>query len=158
MTLPAFPPALARLNTRLPHLPFSAALVAGLNLAAWPSLKTLDWSHLRGRRFCVYVRDLGLRAWFSVGAEGFATQIARRADVIFTATAEDFLRLALRLEDPDTLFFNRRLVIEGDTDLGLTVKNMLDGLELEAVARAMPAGLGRLLPLLREQAQARLAG
>lgn len=158
MTLPAFPPALARFHARLPHLPFSAALVAGLNLVAWPSLRTLDWHPLRGRRFCVHVSDLGLRAWFSVGEAGFATQVTRRADVSFTATAQDFLRLALRLEDPDTLFFHRRLVIEGDTDLGLTVKNMLDGVELEAVARAMPAGLGRLVPLLREQARARLAG
>ena len=32
----------------------------------------------------------------------------------------------LRLEDPDTLFFSRRLVIEGDTELGLALKNALD--------------------------------
>lgn len=57
--------------------------------------------------------------------------------------------LTLRLEDPDTLFFNRRLLIEGDTDLGLRVKNMLDGVELEAAARAMPAGIGRVVLSLR---------
>jgi predicted lipid carrier protein YhbT len=34
-----------------------------------------------------------------------------------------------RQEDPDTLFFNRSLSIEGDTELGLRVKNMLDALE-----------------------------
>lgn len=38
--------------------------------------------------------------------------------------------LAQRQEDPDTLFFNRRLSMEGDTELGLVVKNTLDGLEL----------------------------
>ncbi len=151
MKLPAFPPTLARLNRRLPALPFSAALVAGLNLGAWRGLRELDWSGLRGRRFCVHIRDLGLRGYFSVAENGFAPQVTERADVTFHASAEDFVRLALRLEDPDTLFFNRRLIIEGDTDLGLTVKNMLDGLELEQVARAMPAGMGRALLAARQR-------
>ena len=38
--------------------------------------------------------------------------------------------LARRLEDPDTLFFSRRLSMEGDTELGLLVKNTLDAIEL----------------------------
>ncbi|MGC2048204.1 MAG: SCP2 sterol-binding domain-containing protein, partial [Gallionella sp.] len=42
----------------------------------------------------------------------------------------DFLMLALRKEEPDTLFFSRRLCMEGDTELGLLVKNTLDTLEL----------------------------
>jgi hypothetical protein len=37
---------------------------------------------------------------------------------------------ATRKEDPDSLFFNRRLSLEGDTELGLVVKNTLDALEL----------------------------
>jgi predicted lipid carrier protein YhbT len=32
--------------------------------------------------------------------------------------------IAARKQDPDTLFFQRRLVIEGDTELGLYVKNL----------------------------------
>jgi predicted lipid carrier protein YhbT len=40
------------------------------------------------------------------------------------------MRLAQRQEDPDTLFFNRRLSMEGDTELGLVVKNAIDALEL----------------------------
>ena len=39
------------------------------------------------------------------------------------------LALALRREDPDTLFFKRRLVMTGDTDLGLVVKNALDAID-----------------------------
>lgn len=152
MTLPTFPPALARLGDRLPALPFSVALAGAMNLAAWRGLSGLDWSGLRGWRYCLHLRDLGLKAYFSVGDRGFAPQVLERADVTFSATAEDFARLALRLEDPDTLFFNRRLIIEGDTDLGLRVKNLLDGVELEQVAAAMPAGLGSILLKLRQQA------
>lgn len=40
------------------------------------------------------------------------------------------MQLAQRQVDPDTLFFSRRLVMEGDTELGLIVKNALDALEL----------------------------
>lgn len=38
--------------------------------------------------------------------------------------------LAMRKEDPDTLFFSRRLSMQGDTELGLLLKNTLDALEL----------------------------
>ena len=38
--------------------------------------------------------------------------------------------LGMRKEDPDTLFFSRRLVVEGDTELGLIAKNTLDAVEL----------------------------
>jgi predicted lipid carrier protein YhbT len=72
-------------------------------------------------------------------------------DVTFTATAEDFARLSLRLEDPDTLFFNRRLLIEGDTDLGLTLKNLLDAVDWDELARRMPLGMGRLAQALRRR-------
>ena len=36
----------------------------------------------------------------------------------------------LRLRVTDTLFFSRRLSMEGDTELGLLVKNTLDAIEL----------------------------
>ncbi len=147
--LPAFPQPLARLLAALPSRPASHAFAAGANLLAWPTLRELDWSAARGRRFCVSVQDTGLRFYFSVQERGFRAEHEGPADVTFTATAQDLARLTLRLEDPDTLFFNRRLLIEGDTDLGLRVKNMLDGVELEAVARAMPAGIGRAVLRLR---------
>lgn len=152
MNLPAFPKPLARLMSSLPSWPASRAFVAAGNLAAWPSLRELDWSHIAGRRFCVHVRDLGLKLYFSVRDDGFRAEKNGLADVTFTSSAEDFARLALRLEDPDTLFFNRRLLIEGDTDLGLTVKNMLDAVELESAAAGMPAGMGKVVLKLRRLA------
>ena len=55
----------------------------------------------------------------------------------------DFLLLLARREDPDTLFFSRRLVSEGDTELGLIVKNLLDALDPDAVLSRLPAPLAR---------------
>jgi len=61
-------------------------------------------------------------------------------DVTIRARPRDYLSLALRREDPDTLFFTRRLVMEGDTDLGLTVKNALDAVDWDA----LPGPLAKL--------------
>ena len=68
-------------------------------------------------------------------------------DVIFTGNTNDLLMIAARREDPDTLFFQRRLRIEGDTELGLTVKNLLDAIDpermpaLQQLADMVEAGL-----------------
>ncbi|MCD8513408.1 MAG: SCP2 sterol-binding domain-containing protein [Nitrincola sp.] len=40
-----------------------------------------------------------------------------------------FLQLARKEVDADGLFFQRKLLIEGDTELGLGVRNLLDGLD-----------------------------
>jgi len=52
-------------------------------------------------------------------------------DLSIEGNIYDFMLLATRREDPDTLFFNRRLKLGGDTELGLYVKNFLDALELD---------------------------
>ncbi len=49
----------------------------------------------------------------------------------------DFYLLATRQEDPDALFFSRRLLVEGDTELGLIAKNTLDGLNLPGWMQAL---------------------
>lgn len=143
------PAALAALIARLPAYPASLAFATAFNLTVWKSLQELDWEDLQGRRFCVQVRDVGLRLWFSVAASGLKAERAGQSDVTFTATLMDFTRLALRLEDPDTLFFNRRLLIEGDTDLGLRTKNMLDGVEFETLLTGFPGALGNAIKYLR---------
>ena len=50
-------------------------------------------------------------------------------DLRLAANGIDFMRMMMREEDPDTLFFNRKLQIEGDTELGLITKNLLDSVE-----------------------------
>lgn len=146
------PAALASLLAKLPAYPPSLAFATAFNLTVWKSLQDLDWEALQGRRFCVNVRDTGIQLWFSVARSGLKAEKAGQADVTFTATLLDFTRLALRLEDPDTLFFNRRLLIEGDTDLGLRVKNMLDGVEFETLLASFPGVLGRWVTRVREHA------
>jgi len=53
------------------------------------------------------------------------------ADTTFSGNSKEFLLLASRREDPDTLFFQRRLSIEGNTELGLQIKNLIDSVDLD---------------------------
>jgi len=136
----ALPPQLANVVARLPAAPPSLAFSLAANRLLWPALKTLDWRPLAGRRYAIRVKDLGLSLRFTVTARGFAPD-SGAPELTISATARDFLLLLGRREDPDTLFFSRRLVSEGDTELGLTVKNLLDALDPEAVLQRLPAPL-----------------
>ena len=143
------PFSLVRLVERLPAYPPALAFTLGLNAVVWPALKEHGISGLAGRRYCLHVRDLGLRLHFSLGPRGFVAQSPGAADLTLRAASRDFLALALRREDPDTLFFSRRLVTEGDTELGLLVKNTLDALDLpERIARLPLPGIKHLLARL----------
>jgi O2-independent ubiquinone biosynthesis accessory factor UbiT len=155
MAFPAFPKPLARLVTALPSYPPSLTFAAAGNLLVWPALRDQDWGGVTGSVLCVRVSDLGLSLYFSVRRDGFHAEPAGKAGVTFTARVEDLARLVLRLEDPDTLFFDRRLRIEGDTDLGLRAKNLLDAIEIDTAAASMPLGLGSLFLRLRAWAMSR---
>lgn len=125
------PPPLAAVLSRLPPYPGSLLLVTGLNLVLARQLPADVAERLQGQRIRIHVRDAGLKfdfAWRGTMFRASAPQPA--TELTLSANAHDFLRLAQRLDDPDTLFFNRRLSMEGDTELGLVVKNALDALEL----------------------------
>lgn len=77
---------------------------------------------LEGRWLSIHVRDIGLLWYTSVINGRLVVSPEAEADVSFSADASDLLMIAARKQDPDTLFFQRRLVIEGDTELGLYVK------------------------------------
>jgi predicted lipid carrier protein YhbT len=122
------PRLLATIASRLPQWPHSAALAAGLNLLLLPLLDAQARSAMRGRIVSIRVADLGVDCRVRLVAIGFVPALAP-PDVVIRASVADYWRLARREEDPDTLFFARRLVIEGDTELGLAVKNALDAVE-----------------------------
>lgn len=126
--LAQLPRPFAAVIERLPQWPPSAALAAGLNLLLLPLLGAEARAALRGRVVSIQVADGGIDARVRLVAIGFVPARAT-PDVVIRASAYDYWRLARREEDPDTLFFARRLAIEGDTELGLAVKNALDAVE-----------------------------
>ncbi len=82
---------------------------------------------LRGKVIRLEILEFGIGPQLTLCAFGLRPSFAR-PDVTIRASLRDYAALALRREDADTLFFRRRLVIEGDTALGLALKNGIDSL------------------------------
>ena len=132
MPLPdiVLPPFATGIGRRLPGLPPRFALVKTLNLMLERGLLPADMALFNGRKFEIDVLDAGIRVRFSADAEKFTDAPFDGApDLRLAANAVDFLRMMLREEDHDTLFSKRKLHIEGDTELGLITKNLLDSVE-----------------------------
>ncbi|UXI70482.1 ubiquinone anaerobic biosynthesis accessory factor UbiT [Tahibacter amnicola] len=101
-----------------------------------------EWAFLQGRRIGIEITDLNLR-WVIAYGECQARVVDAPADASVHATAVDLLLLASRLEDADTLFFQRRLRLTGDIELGLTLRNRLDSLPWESIPLAIRILLNR---------------
>ncbi|MGB6241770.1 MAG: SCP2 sterol-binding domain-containing protein [Castellaniella sp.] len=126
------PQPLAQVLGRLPRYPGSRLFVAGLNLVLARHLHPDTLHMLEGRSLRIQVADA--QVCFDYTWRDRAFRAARHGDaapdLTLRADAVDFYHLLQRTEDPDTLFFSRRLVIEGDTELGLMVKNTLDAIDM----------------------------
>lgn len=130
------PPFLAPLHRRvcgvlerLPIAPPSFLLAQVLDRVLLPRLPA-DARELLGRR-CVELRvtDFGLRVRLQLTPAGLAPAADRGEPALrISATGASYLRLLRGEDDPDRMFFERQLVMEGDTELGLVLKNTLDAI------------------------------
>lgn len=132
---PELPAALGRLLRRLPAYPGSVLLSNALNLVLARQLAADVLAALQGRHVRIEVTDAQLGFDFAWQGQRFIAlpapgSDAAAPDLRIAASLADFYRLTQQQVDPDTLFFSRRLKLEGDTELGLMVKNALDALEL----------------------------
>lgn len=133
LPLPDFtlPPVLRRLGAWLPQMPPELVLVGALKLGLERIVPRDTLQPLLGKRFVIRVTDAGLTLTFGYSSRGFHPVFDDApVDLAISARLRDYLALLAREEDPDTLFFSRRLLMEGDTELGLLMKNTLDGIEL----------------------------
>ena len=114
---------------RLPAAPPSFLLAQLLDRLLWPRLPVDVRSALAGQCIELRVSDFGLRLRLMLTDKGFVPA-AERDDAVLRiiAPSSSYLRLMRGEEDPDRLFFERALVMEGDTELGLVIKNTLDAI------------------------------
>ncbi|WP_246028844.1 ubiquinone anaerobic biosynthesis accessory factor UbiT [Litorilituus sediminis] len=118
-------------------LPFSAqksALIPALSSVFREALEDGDFEFLQDKWLKISVTDLGLNWWLSYDHDRLimaSPDAAIQEDVSFSANGDDLILIAGRKQDPDTLFFQRRLKIEGDTELGLEVKNLIDAIDID---------------------------
>ncbi|WP_341937229.1 ubiquinone anaerobic biosynthesis accessory factor UbiT [Marinimicrobium sp. C2-29] len=140
-------PALVRLSTHLlPSVLRQQALSGGLNTAFNQPVHRGELDFMRGR--CVRIRVSDIDLDFSVtllGQRLFVSMNPVDPDVTFRAELRDLLSVIAGQTDPDTLFFRRRLAIEGNTELGLALKNFLDSQDPEQL---IPAPAYRLVTYL----------
>lgn len=125
------PAPVGAIGRRLPRLPASVAFATALNLTLRRKFPADVLDRLEGHTFVIVVEDAGMELRFRVRNRRFVP-VARAAEPVlrFRAVAWDYASLAAREADPDTLFFNRRLVVEGDTEIALLVKNTLDTIDI----------------------------
>jgi len=138
------PAPLRHVLSRLPARPGAWLFTTSLNAVLPAHLDTDARRALEGRRLRMAVLDAGIAFDFVWNDRAFAPlHGAGEPELLIAATLHDFGLLAMRREDPDTLFFGRRLVMEGDTELGLFIKNTLDAIDgaLLDPKRLAPAAL-----------------
>ncbi|WP_258808018.1 SCP2 domain-containing protein [Pseudidiomarina sp. CB1] len=115
------------------------------------------FTFLEGRWAGIEITDLGLKFAVSSSAHDdhhrlivrpSANPIDVPLDVTMRVTWPVLLQLATQQVDPDTLFFRRKLLVTGDTELGLQLKNLLDTIEIK---ERMPAFAYKKLQVLAEK-------
>jgi predicted lipid carrier protein YhbT len=126
-------PSLAGMLSRLPPYPGSWLFARMLNATLAPQLPADVRAALESRKLRLRISNLGIAFDVSWKGKGFAPLVPPpQPDLTIAAALQDLWLLARREEDPDSLFFSRRLCLEGDTELGLMFKNCIDAFDLGA--------------------------
>jgi predicted lipid carrier protein YhbT len=138
----------------LPNKIQNRALLEGLKTVFKEALEDGDFEFLEDKWLKVHIRDLNLSWYISYSDESLiVADVEPQEDVSFSGNLNDLVLIAGRKEDPDTLFFQRRLSIEGDTELGLEVKNLMDSVDLDALPKPMLSALMHLAEFVHKGLQ-----
>ncbi|MES9945735.1 MAG: SCP2 sterol-binding domain-containing protein [Candidatus Thiodiazotropha sp.] len=86
---------------------------------------------LEGRVVDIKVSDLGLDYNLTLNNGAISEAGSGKPDLRITGSVYDYLLLISGKEDPDTLFFQRHLIMDGDTGLGVHLKNVLSAIEMD---------------------------
>jgi O2-independent ubiquinone biosynthesis accessory factor UbiT len=122
----------ARLPLRLAPTPLLARAVADAvnHLLRGQALRE-RLHELEGKCIGIEVMDAGQMAVFALRAGRLVPAGGASAHAVISGALEAFVLLASRREDPDALFFNRRLTLRGETETGVHLKNLIDALDYD---------------------------
>jgi O2-independent ubiquinone biosynthesis accessory factor UbiT len=128
---PLMPKPLSLPLKLLPKKAHGVILSALLNQVLRDERREGELDFLEGRVVQIKVSDAGLSYSLTMKQGAIAEAGVQVAELTITGTVYDYLLLISGREDPDTLFFQRHLVMDGDTGLGVHLKNMLAAIEME---------------------------
>jgi len=117
----------------IPAAAHSAVITRLLNILLSTQIKDDELDFLHDRTLHVHVEDANVLFSMSLQNKRLVAGNMKNYDMQISGTVHDFLLLISRSEDADTLFFQRRLKMQGDTELGLYLKNFLDGLDVDSL-------------------------
>ena len=141
---PIFPAPLSLPLKILPSFVHNKVLVTTLNKIFSKELAAGELDFLQDKIVHINIEDGGVDYRFTLKNDKLvAADKNSSADLTLQGTIYNYLLLASRQEDTDTLFFSRRLRMQGDTELGLYVKNFLDGMDMDS--HKVPSYLKSLL-------------
>lgn len=147
----------AVLGVPLRYIPFSLKkqiIEQLLQLQFKQTLENGELDFLQNRWLKIEVRDLNLIWFVSLIENKLQVSQDEIADVAFSAETNDLILIAARRQDPDTLFFQRRLTIKGDTELGLCIKNMMDAFDVDAMPKMLRLTLEKMADLIEDTKKA----
>ncbi|PPK50075.1 ubiquinone anaerobic biosynthesis accessory factor UbiT [Marinobacter persicus] len=134
--LPSPAPLLGTIDRSIPLPLKQLAVEAPLNRVFAEAMAEGEFDDFEGRRIRLEVT--GGHPGLTLGFQNNRLRVfAGPGEATIRGSLAAFKTLAERKQDPDQLFFQRRLVIEGDTELGLALKNLLDSLEWQINLRQL---------------------
>lgn len=130
---PVFPSPLSFPLRIIPSFIHNKVLVTTLNKIFYKELKDGELDFLQRKVVHITIEDAGVEYRFTLNENKLiACDRNQNPDLVLKGTLYDYMLLASRREDTDTLFFRRHLHMQGDTELGLYVKNFLDGMDMDS--------------------------
>lgn len=151
-----------RLQKKLPAIPgkitrFTPApvLEAFLNVAVNHLLQqertSGELDFLREQTARVEITDLDFNFSMTLIGQRIVIKVpGDEGDATLKSDQESMLEILHGEVDPDTLFFRRKLLITGDTELGLYIKNMIDTIDLK---QRIPKPFMRFLSKIHQASQ-----
>jgi O2-independent ubiquinone biosynthesis accessory factor UbiT len=88
---------------------------------------------MQGKRVKFTIKDTGNCWQFIIRDHRLVDDMNSKitSDVHIQGNLNTFLLLAMGKEDPDSLFFSRDLSLEGNTEDGLYIKNLIDAMDFD---------------------------
>ena len=147
-TAPELPALLQAPLRILPQALKTAPLQIFLNTVFAAQLAEGELEFLEERRITVVVSDAHLEFSLTVLEDKLIVgPDLPDPELRIQSTIYSLMQLATGTEDSDTLFFRRHLKMTGDTELGLFIKNFLEGISIDTLPLQPALGMGLNLGL-----------